>query len=521
MRPTPKLLEDRRGAIVVVAVFMAVFLVGCLWYMIGIGDAILYRQKVQAAADATAFGSAVYHARGMNMIAMINLNMAALLAILVAAKLLKIMASIVYAGAVGACAMAKAADPPQDYGCDEAKEAGELFKKLQILIDSIEDVGDSSLKSLSESQTEIAKVAPWVANTRSQHDAKNYVPYIKESNAGSAISMSMVPVGDRIGLPVMKEDFAVACERGGKVTYDLVLSSIPTSFNYYLGGFKGTLGGLMAYGPAASYPPEYCTGNSVDHHVEPDFDQWDLCKKTIPPKKWDESWDQYKDRVKHCVEHPPSEKDKKDNNAANGIPTLDVTGDSPPIKPDEKSTKKIYDPAFNGSDYFQVYSLVNGDTQRLTGNDKGVELAGWGKSLVGAPAVLEGVGVTQAEFYYDQTNAVPKNTVPECWTPTCGMTWASYSENVLWNMRWRARLRRYRGPSAAAEVNVLTNGVSTGGSGVAGQFTTGVDNSVMSTVAQYLSGMTGASGGPPPGGAPGGSSGGYTSSSSKSQPIIH
>jgi hypothetical protein len=520
MQPRPNLLEDRRGAIVVVAVFMAVFLVGCLWYMIGIGDAVVYRQKVQAAADATAFGSAVYHARGMNMIAMINLNMAALLAILVAAKLLKIMASIVYAGAVSACAQAQAADPPLDFGCDEAKEAGELFKKLQVLIKSIEDVGDSSLKSLSESQTEVARVSPWIAYTRSQHDAKNYEPYTSASNAGAAISMAMVPQGERLGLPVAKEDFAVACERGGKVTYDLVLSSIPVSFNAYLRGFSGTLAGLKNYGPAAGYPPEYCTGNSVDHHVDHDFDQWDLCKKTEPPKKDTETWDQYKDRIKHCVDNPPSEQEKKDSNKANGIPDVDVNTDTAPIKPDEKGTKKIYDPAYNGSDFFQVYAMVNGNIAHLTGNDKGVELAGWGKALVGTPDPLESIGVTQAEYYYDQTAKTSKTTVPECWTPACGMTWPTYAENTLWNMHWRARLRRYRPPSAGAEVNVLTNGVAGGGSGVSSTYKAGSTGGMSGLFSQFGKGVS--SGGGSSGGSSGGISGGVSGGGSgKAQPIIH
>jgi hypothetical protein len=42
MRDKGTLLSDQRGAILVIAVFMAAFMVGCLWYLIGIGDAALY-----------------------------------------------------------------------------------------------------------------------------------------------------------------------------------------------------------------------------------------------------------------------------------------------------------------------------------------------------------------------------------------------------------------------------------------------------------------------------------------------
>ena len=75
-------IADQRGAIMVMAVFMAAFLVGCLWYLIGVGDALVYRERVQDAADAGAYSAAVYHARGMNLIALLNIVMAAMLAVL-------------------------------------------------------------------------------------------------------------------------------------------------------------------------------------------------------------------------------------------------------------------------------------------------------------------------------------------------------------------------------------------------------------------------------------------------------
>ena len=89
------LREDERGAILVVAVFMAVFLVGCLWYLVGVGDAAIYREKMADAGDATAFASAVYHARGMNIIAMLNLIMAAALAVLIAFKVAFLLATTI------------------------------------------------------------------------------------------------------------------------------------------------------------------------------------------------------------------------------------------------------------------------------------------------------------------------------------------------------------------------------------------------------------------------------------------
>jgi len=76
-----KFHENQSGAIMVMGLFMACFLVGALWYIIGIGDAIVFRDKMQEAADHGAFTSAVLHAKGMNFISACNLILFALVAI--------------------------------------------------------------------------------------------------------------------------------------------------------------------------------------------------------------------------------------------------------------------------------------------------------------------------------------------------------------------------------------------------------------------------------------------------------
>ncbi len=85
---------DERGAIMVLGVFMAIFLTAALYYLIGIGEAIWQRERMQDAADAAAFSAAVVHARGMNLIALINMVMAALLAVLVALKLIETLITV-------------------------------------------------------------------------------------------------------------------------------------------------------------------------------------------------------------------------------------------------------------------------------------------------------------------------------------------------------------------------------------------------------------------------------------------
>jgi hypothetical protein len=57
--PSSRWLGDERGAVMVLGIFMCACLVGVLWYLAGIGDAVVYRQRLQEAADATAARSSM------------------------------------------------------------------------------------------------------------------------------------------------------------------------------------------------------------------------------------------------------------------------------------------------------------------------------------------------------------------------------------------------------------------------------------------------------------------------------
>ncbi len=93
----PGLLADQRGATMVMGVFIAVLLVAMIYYVWGIGDVVMYRERMQDASDTAAFSAAVIHARGMNMLALLNMVMAALA--MVAATIATAAAMIGYAAA--------------------------------------------------------------------------------------------------------------------------------------------------------------------------------------------------------------------------------------------------------------------------------------------------------------------------------------------------------------------------------------------------------------------------------------
>ena len=412
------LVDDCRGAIMVAAVFMAVFLVGSLWYLVGIGDAAIYREKMQDGSDAVAFASAVYHARGMNIIAILNLIMAASLAVLIAFKIAEIVAFTVAAICAVLCPFTGGAT------CTIATQAANIGNNLHNnIIPKVQQVVDNILKVSSESQRWVARITPWVGAARGVIVATQYGPTVK---GGVALSLSMVPMGDRIGLPVQEEPFDKLCERAGKMLGGLAFGWIPGL--EYIGGLIGKLSG--------TFPGYFCgssNGGGNGGSAKPDQQQTVKEQCAEAKKAYDEA---NKDKpgpkktfdMKKCEEDANKELQMNGGSSAGG--SMGNTGD--------KTSKMIFSGARNGNDYFQVYGFVLGDNEAMHQNAKSrVEMASWGKAKIQPNPItetMEKVGFAEAEFYYDQVRS--------------GKTsWDDYKDEALWNMRWRARLRRFRLPT--------------------------------------------------------------------------
>jgi hypothetical protein len=95
------LARDRSGAILVLGVFMAALMVGFIYYVKGIADAIGFRERMQDAADSAVFAAATTCARAMNLIALINICMVVVLAMSATARLIVYMAALAGAGGAG------------------------------------------------------------------------------------------------------------------------------------------------------------------------------------------------------------------------------------------------------------------------------------------------------------------------------------------------------------------------------------------------------------------------------------
>ncbi|MGE5783840.1 MAG: hypothetical protein ACM3ZE_04585, partial [Myxococcales bacterium] len=78
-----RLSRDSSGAILLLGIALGTALAAALFYLVNIGEGILWRESAQNAADAAAFENAVWHARGMNMIATLNISLSLLSAVIV------------------------------------------------------------------------------------------------------------------------------------------------------------------------------------------------------------------------------------------------------------------------------------------------------------------------------------------------------------------------------------------------------------------------------------------------------
>jgi hypothetical protein len=384
LRRDGSLARDEKGAMMLSAVFLAGFLVGVLWYLIGVGDAIVYRETMQDGADATAFGAAVYHARGMNVIAELNIIMAAVLAVLVALKIAQVIVVSLNIGSCAACASIVASA----VACPICAATSAAEEPLESAIENAQNVVDDVLTGLSAAQKAIAYGMPWVAEIKAVASANDHAPTV---HGGFALSTSMVPGvdvgsggsssssvsfasassggsgGSREGLPVQEDDFSVLCDHAGRDVAGLVLLPFPSVIK--------DAGESMVGGLVSSMAPYFC-GDGTD-----------------------------------------------------------------------RTSKRVYDPAHNGDDYFAVWSLVWGDLSSQSGAARGVETGAWNQLHAKPPSDLTKIGFAKAEFYYDVR--------PDGGSPA---KWDDYKDDAMWNLRWRARMRRVRPPGSAI-ASVLSSAV--------------------------------------------------------------
>ena len=266
---------------------MAIFVVAILYYAMGIGSALVYRQRMQDASDAAALSAAVMHARGMNFIVLINLIMAALVTILLALKLLQTLIAV---GIVVATGLALVP------GVGWATAAA-LVNSLQTLYTTVGNIHDQAkqvifpaLSALNQTSRAVRVVVPAAAQVGVIREVVGH--YRPEAEIGFVLP-------SRMTLPVVDDRFDVLCGKAAENLVKLALgpvSEVP-GVDLVSDAIEDAAGGLgeklSSYfcsdgsGPAPShattvrrgYPSTPLTESCLDKTEQGSADQHKVCEE--------------------------------------------------------------------------------------------------------------------------------------------------------------------------------------------------------------------------------------------------
>ena len=254
------LRTDESGAMMVIGLFMAVFLVGMLYYIVGLGDAIAYRERMQDTSDVGSFTAAVVNARGMNLIVMLNMIMAAIMAILLSLKVIEVVVTVAMgiAAAVGALC----------FGCTAPAVAflNTLRTAIGRVADAFEPIAKQIINVCHIAQEAIKFAWPVVGQGRAIYNMTG-----SRGVANSPATAGLVfPL--YAALPVEDHVFRETCDRGAQLAVRLIASPferIPIIggrvASWIRSGARAIYDALSAYfcgGPPAPAPPAYTVERS-------------------------------------------------------------------------------------------------------------------------------------------------------------------------------------------------------------------------------------------------------------------
>lgn len=420
---------DTRGNTTIPALFAGGFLIGGVWYLVGLGDAMVFHEAMQDAADATSFAPSVLNARGMNVLAMVNLVMSAILAVLVAVKIVQLL---LLAATVIACAM------PLNPYCPLLSSWQSPYANFVKLTDRTVSTVN---KSLYNAESALAKTIPVIGQAKAATAARGHGPMIE---GGFVASAALVPGGGgggggRWGLPVEDEEYKNLCLHASEDVKGILFKPLK-----FLPGANAIVAPINKLVSALvdqlvkSFPGYFCGGGAGGFGslggVFKDLAK-DVAKQGIA-KVAETACKQAGDSVSRAA-------------CTSGLTSsIGSISSGSSITGNQQTSKRIYRPAVMGSDYYASYGFVFSKHLEATDPDPGLAAASWDR----VPAKVLGSALdrmfaqlqfSKTELYYDPRREGPKGG-------------QALSDESLLNMRWRARIRRYRPPTS--DVRQLISG---------------------------------------------------------------
>jgi hypothetical protein len=407
-------LADDRGAITVMAIFVSLILVGALWFIAGVGDSIVYRERMQEAADSVAFTAATIQARGMNVIVLVNLLMAAVLAIRVAINMLKLLCMI-----LGPLFSALGLIPGLEW-MEPIGDALDGFGAFLTDLDA-ETTGpiDDSLQGLNKGWQAVRDGTPALAEAGGLEMEERYAPLIDTSGSLPAVGKSL-PTDDGT-LPIEDGTLNKLCDEAGNAIGG-ILAELMGGNPVLAKGLDGPLDALVNGDPTF-----FCQLPGLT--AEPPDVKGSTCSNATTQTSSDADAGA---QVKKACDGPTS------GGPAGGGTALSGPGAAYTPAQIRQST-----PWWNGIADAQLVSL-------LTTSSKGIDFVNHDPKLVAvasvervpmpSPSVASGqtAAWAQAEFFYDAPGP-----------------WQDSQDDAMWNFYWRARFRLTRPkalPQAAGDL---------------------------------------------------------------------
>jgi hypothetical protein len=434
--------NDTRGAVMFIALFMIMMLVGSLWGLIGIGDAVVHKAMTQEATDSGALSSATIQAKGMNVIAFLNCLLFAMtfiwIVICLIVDVLLVIIGLAISSIVGTFAVPTLITTV--YTIDQSiagpyKEfmfgAAEVIAGVQTgtaylspwggMVASLAMSGKYDFKSISFSPSMIPGSAGGV-----QSLIKN-IPIIGDaiSVPGAAASAGgSRGVGNKLGLPVETMPMNHGCTVAVSMIFEKLIQLI-TSIPLF-GLFEQPIRTFVqpiANATSSSAKIMHCNDGKTD------FDGKVFTKK-------EQKGCGFGDVVCHGLKIAM-------NLAVMPVKWMlglvtNVYKSDPRWGESARGPKEMFEEAANGNEWMSVYAATFDALKDL--NAEKVQIATL-SYVTKALSPEANVFFTRAEFYYDCAGK---------WTEKCnglgpgGKGSAEYSY-ALYSMNWRAREVRYKG----------------------------------------------------------------------------
>jgi hypothetical protein len=422
--------------------FMSCFLIGSLWFVIGIGDTLIYRDRMQEAADHGAFASAALHAKGMNFISLCNL-------ILLVAVTIHIVLGIIHDIALALCIVSVGTT------CGFWVEVRDCYTNYF-------DV----LKPASRAIHTATKVASYGYPVMGLVEAvKLGKSYLKGRNGDDGTVLTLSPsllsgvsfpnplASKKEGMTLESRPMSLVCRRIASLAIDkLFTAALGVSGR----GFSGKVINLAKTIVGDLVEDRYCNDMSNKERVSVSERVAKFIKEALDSIPYAKQ----ANRVIKIV-RGGNATNAGNNNSGSGTSTNNGTNTNTNNSQSQSQSQRAADPGFdpfwgedgpmvvigsakNGNDWFQSYSV----NLRPVLRDAAESFVGIGdgpKNSAGkyVKPVRQAIGYfAQAEFYFD-----------------CATKWSTegcnFEGNSTFAIKWRARMRRFSIPSFSGLLSMV------------------------------------------------------------------